>query len=235
MTCKLSVVAPVFTDETETVGYAARVLAESARAAVGESYEIVFTDDGSSPRAVEAMRELGRRDPRIRVIGDGRHHGLGEVVRRGIREASGDYILYTDGDGQVACRELAEIWPRLSDWDLVIGYRTGRREGLLRRTATRLLSAITPLIYGKAIRDVDCAFKVASARFFRSMDLVSRGTAIDAEMLLVAARRGARLCEVPVRHTPPFGRKSRVTVGRVLYGFMEFCNAFLRFRTGPVR
>ncbi len=223
----LSVIAPVFTDETRSVRYAAEVLARSARAAVGERYEILFVDDGSAPSTLEELRNLASVDPRVRWLGDGRHHGLGTAFRWGLAEAAGDYVLYTDGDGQVACAELGGVWMLRGHCDFVLGYRTGRREGWLRHGGTRLLAAASAGFLGQKFRDVDCAFKLARADFLKGLGLRCKGTGIDAEIVLKARRRGARILEIPVEHAPPDGRRSRVTIGRVLYGACEFLTAAL--------
>jgi glycosyltransferase involved in cell wall biosynthesis len=224
----LSVVAPIFTDETETIRYAAGVFSAAAERAVGSDYEILFTDDGSAARALDCVRDLERRDPRVRLLGDGRHRGLGTAVRRGFEAAGGEFILYTDGDGQVACSELADAWPALRDHDLIVGFRTERREGPVRRLGTRVLAAAAGPFLGRRLRDVDCAFKLARAGFLRDLRLRSRGTGVDAEIVLRASRRGARILEIPVRHTPPFGRTSRVTPARIAYGTVEFLAALCR-------
>ena len=218
----LSVIAPVFTDEVHSVRYAAEVLGRSAEAAAGDNYEILFADDGSAPCTRDALDALARADRRIRLIGNGCHHGLGRMFRWALEEARGEFALYTDGDGQVACSELARVWPSRGDCDLVLGYRTGRREGLVRNAGTVALSFLASVFLGRRYQDVDCAFKFARADFLRSLGLRCRGVGIDAEILLMARRRSARILEIPVAHTPPRGRKSRVTPGRILYGACEF-------------
>lgn len=218
----LSFVAPVFTDETRSFALAASLFADAAKDAVGDRFEIVFSDDGSEPAARSALARLAASDPRIRYVGDGRHRGVGAAVRRGLEKASGEYVLYTDGDGQISCAELAEAWPKRNSYDLLTGFRVGREEGAVRQWGTRILSRSFGAFSGRRLQDVDCSFKLAKAEWFRSLGLRCNGTGIDAEILWRAARAGARIGEMPVHHSPPGERRSRLTLGRTAYGVLEF-------------
>lgn len=226
--CRLSIVAPVFTDETVTVRLARDVLSSSAEEAVGGNFEILFADDGSAQCARDTIKALSREDPRIRLIGDGVHHGLGAMVRWGIKEALGEYILYTDGDGEIPCRELAQIWPERDQYDLFVGFRTNRESHWYRRFGTYLLSWVAIPFFGVRFRDVDCSFKFARADFLKRMSLRCKGTGIDAEILLRATRGRGNIRQVPVSHRLSSDRKSKVTLGRILYGISEFLAAFCR-------
>jgi hypothetical protein len=57
-------------------------------------------------------------------------------------------------------------------------------------------------IFGVHARDIDCAFKLFRAEFFRTNQLETRGAMINAEILYKLARAGYTFTEVGVQHLP---------------------------------
>jgi glycosyltransferase involved in cell wall biosynthesis len=217
----LSVIAPVF-NEAETVGYAVATLDASARLAVGDRYELLFLDDGSTDGTQILLRRLAAENAHVRVLGDGRHHGYGAMVGEGIGLAQGEYVLLTDGDGQFSCEELAEVWPRRHEYGLILGYRKERKEGWKRRLGTFLLRGLTRVFLGIGMRDIDCSFKLAQAGWLRSLDLRCKGFGIDTEIVQGILKERGQILEIPVKHNSRLGGKSKLTFGRLIVSFFEF-------------
>ena len=64
------------------------------------------------------MRELGKADPRVRVISHGRNRGYGEALRTGFLASRLDHVFFTDADLQFDLDELEQFVPtrRRSTW-----------------------------------------------------------------------------------------------------------------------
>jgi hypothetical protein len=78
------------------------------------------------------------------------------------------------------------------------------------------VSAAANLLYGQRLTDAPCGYKAFDTEFLRSLPLKSRRFDFDAEVTALAARRGIRICEVPVRYRPRTfseGKKIRWTDG----------------------
>ena len=89
---KVSVVVPVYNGE-KTVG-------KTVDALLGQSlpqkeYEILVVDDGSTDGTLGVLKNYGRS---IRVVKAGRNGGPGKARNRGIMEARGAIVAFTDGD-----------------------------------------------------------------------------------------------------------------------------------------
>ncbi len=219
--CQLTIIAPVF-NEAQSVSHAVALLTAAAASAVGDAYEVLFADDGSTDGTRDVLRGLSVVNPRIRTVGDGNHHGYGAMIRWSIRVAQGEYVLLTDGDGQFSCSELAHVWPQRAGVDMITGYRIDRREGWHRQFGTALLRAINRVLFNLRLRDVDCSFKLARASVFRSCDLRCNGFGIDTEIVLELLHRRAQLREIPVKHQPRVGDRSKLTSARLLGSMLEF-------------
>src|SRR5262245_20188208 len=67
---------------------------------IGLSWELIVTDDGSSDRTNEIVRELASHDHRVRLV-ERPHRGKGAAVRQGIKAASGRWLFMADADGSM--------------------------------------------------------------------------------------------------------------------------------------
>jgi polyisoprenyl-phosphate glycosyltransferase len=123
----LSVVVPCANEE-EVLGETHHRLT-GALAAVGMDFEILYVDDGSSDATLERLREIGRADPRVRVISLSRNFGHQVAITAGMEHAAGDAIVVIDADLQDPPEVIGEFIEKWQDGhDVVYGVRT-EREG----------------------------------------------------------------------------------------------------------
>ena len=171
--------------------------------------EIMIVDDGSSDGTADWARVQAEADDRIRVEAYQPNRGKGYAVRLGLKLARGQYSLFMDADGATPIAEADKFFPVLESGqaDIVIGSR--RQEGAqvvagqsaLRRTASRIYSAMTALLVVRGVHDTQCGFKAFTAASAEALlPLLCVESAIfDIELLAVAAKLHQRVCEVPVK------------------------------------
>ena len=165
--------------------------------------EVLVVDNGSSDRSAERAREAGAR-----VVAEPRA-GYGNAVAAGVAAARGEWAILGDGDGEHDLGALEPYWERLRGGsDFVFGNRFagGERHGgggfLWRYLGNAVLSRVGRVLYGSPVRDFNCGlrgFRTASAR---SLELRCPGMEAASEMIVKAARRGARIAEAPTRQRP---------------------------------
>ena len=95
----LSIVVPCFNEEA-CLGALHGRLSAAARAVAGESYEIVFVNDGSRDKSWEMMQALSHGDPHLVAINLSRNHGHQLALTAGLDLCSGERILIIDADLQ---------------------------------------------------------------------------------------------------------------------------------------
>lgn len=159
----------------------------------------IVVDDASS----DATAELARRGGAI-VISFRSRRGKGAALRAGIAEACRrgyEAVLTIDGDGQ----HLTEEIPRFLDAveagaDLVLGDRSAGFSSMpwQRRWTNWLMTWFLAPLTPRGLRDSQCGFRMLRASLLRGLRLVSNHFEIETEVLLEAARLGARIAQVPV-------------------------------------
>lgn len=136
---QISVVAPVFNEEETLPEFYRRVRA--VMDGLGEPWELVLVDDGSSDDSFRIARELHEQDPRVRVVRFARNFGHQIAITAGMDYARGDAVVTIDSDLQ----DPPEVIP-----DLVARWREGYH-----------------VVYGvRAEREGETWFKLFTARLF---------------------------------------------------------------------
>ena len=107
---------------------------------IGESFEILFVDDGSYDGSLDKLIEFHQADPRIKVLELSRNFGHQMAITAGLEYAGGDHIIVMDGDLQ----DPPEVIPhmiekmRTEGFDVVNAARETRGERLFRKMLANL-------------------------------------------------------------------------------------------------
>jgi polyisoprenyl-phosphate glycosyltransferase len=134
----LSIVAPAYNEERNLAEFLAALV--PVLEAIGESFEIVFVNDGSRDGTLGMLAAAASQDPRIKVVGLARNFGKDIALTAGLAHTSGQAVIPIDCDLQ----HPVDLIPAfVAKWregnDMVIGVRSRRdEEGVLRRSASRL-------------------------------------------------------------------------------------------------
>ncbi len=171
--------------------------------------ELIVVDDGSSDSTADLLQEAAAQWPALRVLRNGHNRGKGFSVRRGVLEARGTFVLFTDADLSAPIEEADHLLGALKSTgaDAAVGSRAldraliGVRQPRCREYAGRFFNVLVRLFTGLGIHDTQCGLKLfnrdSTRRVFESQRVTGFG--FDPEVLFLIERQGGRVVEVPVR------------------------------------
>jgi len=166
----LSVVVPVLNEARGLTHLLARLVPvlESS----GESFEVLFVDDGSTDGTLEELRRLHAEDPRIRALSLSRNFGKEVAVAAGLKRASGAAVVLMDADLQ----HPPEVIPAfLAKWregyDDVYGQRIDRTaDSPLRRAFSNVYYRVFAVLSGTKLPENAGDFRLLSRRAVDAMN-----------------------------------------------------------------
>jgi dolichol-phosphate mannosyltransferase len=123
----LSLVLPIYNEEPVIPELHKRLAAFLGD--VGESWEVIFVDDGSRDRSREMLRALAEQEPRYKVVGFARNFGHQIAITAGVDYAIGEAVVVMDADLQdppEVVKAMIDKWRE--GFDVVYAVRT-KREG----------------------------------------------------------------------------------------------------------
>lgn len=229
----LSIVLPAYNEE----GNIERAVRGAAAAADGlvASYEIVAVDDGSHDGTGAVLTALAQElGARLNVVRHPANRGYGAALRSGFQATRGALVFYTDSDNQFDLAELKDALPLMADHDAVLGYRLERQDPWLRRFVSGVFNALSSMVFGMSVRDLNCSFKLFKGPLLRALPLESDDFFIDTEMVARLHRAGWRYVQRGVRHYPRTAGRSTVRARDVPRTLVSIARMWLRLRGAPV-
>lgn len=169
--------------------------------------EIIVVNDCSRDGTGEILDSLQVEG--LRVIHHERNQGKGAAVRTALKEASGDVAIIQDADLEYDPDEYIKLLnPILHNGaEVVYGVRNLDGQKWLFRNGNKLLTAITNLLYGSNLHDMETCYKLVPTALFRSLDIRCNRFDLEPEITAKLLLRGCKIREVPISYRPRGNKK----------------------------
>lgn len=178
-------------------GNLAHLVRETLRDAkkIANDFEVVVVNDGSKDRTAQVADSLAKTYKNVRVIHRKKNQGLALTWRTGIKACRKDIILYIEGDGQQPFRDQIELFKKIKNADLVLGYRSFRYD----YTPFRLAMSygylfLIWLLFNLKYKDVGWS-QAYRRKIFDKIEMKSVTPFFDTEVIIKAQRLGFRVTE----------------------------------------
>ena len=198
----ISIIVPVFNEQATVAAVIARLLAIDLPA----PREIIVVNDGSSDGTRAVLDGLGVT-PAVTVIHSERNRGKGHAIRQGFARARGTVIAIQDADLELDPAQLAMLVEPILEGssDVIYGSRflAGRPAApWVTIVANRALTALTNVVFGSSITDMETCYKIMRADVVRGLELSADRFDIEPEITARLLAGGHRIDERPVTFTP---------------------------------
>src|SRR5450631_657275 len=198
---KLSVVMPVYNEQATLREAVSRVLA------VALEIELICVDDGSRDGSREILEELRASHAQVRVLLQPRNMGKGAALRRGIQEATGDFVLIQDADLEYDPADYPLLLDPLIQGkaDVVYGSRflgaaPHRVLYFWHSVGNRLLTLLSNCLTNINLSDMETCYKVFRREIIQSIPIEENRFGFEPEITVKIAKRRLRIYEVGISY-----------------------------------
>jgi glycosyltransferase involved in cell wall biosynthesis len=176
----------------------------------GMAQQVLVVDNGSTDDTAGAARRAGAQ-----VVGEPRR-GYGAACAAGVAAATGDVLAFMDGDGSFVPGELERLLAPIVHGAAALTLGTRMRGGMARgampphqRFGNVLVARLMYLLYGVHLTDLG-PFRAVRRDLLNALDMREHTYGWPVEMIVKAARHGARIVELPVSYRPRMAGRSKV-------------------------
>ena len=215
---RFSIVVPIFNEE----GSAKRLyigLTQVMRA-LGQPYEIVFVDDGSTDCSPAILGDIQEADSCVRIVTLRRNFGQTPALKAGFDAARGEVIIAMDGDLQHDPADIPMFLEKIAEgYDIVSGWRKNRVDNFwLRRFPSRCANWLMAKLSGVDIHDFGTTFKAYRREILEQVPLYGE---MHRFIPALASWHGASIVEVPIKNVNRERGASHYGISRTFRVFFD--------------
>jgi putative glycosyltransferase len=225
---KLSIVTTMYQSALYVDEFYRRVCAEAGK--ITSDYEVIFVNDGSSDRSLEATLELQKKGERVRIVDLSRNFGHHKAMMTGLEHARGDLVFLIDVDLEEPPEILGAFFESLTkeNADAVYGVQSPRHGPWMTRTLANLFYAFLRLFSDYPIPSHSLTARLMTRRY---VDQLIRHREHLSNMIGLWELTGFKQLAVPVRKNPFKGTTTytfRRKLAAAVYGITAFSSKPLR-------
>ena len=229
---KVSVITPVYRQADHIERVARDYVAALAK--VPLEHELILVVNGSGDRSLEVCRELEAKVPTIRTVVN-EPAGWGPAIRRGLNEARGDLLCFTNSARTAPEDLVLMILYAVAYPGVALKANRRIRDNWWRRLGSLLYNLECRVLFDLAVFDVNATPKVFPRSFGRLLELQRDDDLIDVEFNVVCRHENYPMLEVPVFSTRRHGGYSTTHLGSALRMYLGVFEMRRRFGPSPPR
>jgi len=186
---------------------------------IKKSYEVIYVDDGSKDRTFQNLKQINKKDSRLKVISFRRNYGKAAALSAGFELAQGNIVITMDGDLQDDPEEIPRFLKVMDmGYDLVSGWKKTKHQGTLKVYPSKIFNILTRQLTGVRLHDFNCPFKAYKNEVVKNIVLYGE---LHRYIPVFAHWNGYRIAEIPVKNYERKFGFTKYSTGRILQGFMD--------------
>lgn len=183
-------------------------------------WELILVNDGSVDNTLDLAKKEARQNRQIKIASYTKNKGKGHAIVMGLKQAKGQYILFSDIDHSVPISTIEKFYQHFEKGaDVVIGSRRVRGAKIkvhqhpLRELLGRAFTLLVRFLIDPKIKDATCGFKAFTKGAAKEIapKITIFGWAFDAEILFLCGKFKLQVAQVPVTWSDIKGSKVSLT------------------------
>ncbi|RXJ95861.1 glycosyltransferase [Arcobacter sp. AHV-9/2010] len=137
---------------------------------ITENFEIIMVNDASPDNAWEAIKELAKKDDRVKGINLSRNFGQHKAITAGLDYANGDWVVVMDCDLQDQPEEIIKLYNKAQEgYDIVFGRRAQRQDGFFKKLSSRLFYKVYDYFTESKVDNTIANFSIISKKVLHNL------------------------------------------------------------------
>lgn len=195
------------------------------------NFEIIFIDDGSTDNTFDKLKELNRKDKRVKVVRLRGNWGKSTALQIGFDNSKGDIVFTLDADLQDNPKEIPNFLKKLEEgYDLISGWKKKRYDPLSKVIPSRIFNWATSKLTGVPIHDTNCGFKAYRREVIENINIYGE---LYRFIPIFAAKQNFRVGEIVIEHRARRFGKTKFGWERNIKGLLDLIT--IVFLTGYLR
>lgn len=191
---KFSIIIPAYNEEGTIKG----VLEELKNYLKEKKYqtEIIIVNDGST----DQTNRISKGIKNIKLINHPYNKGYGASIKTGAKNARYSWLLFYDSDGQHNPQYIEKLIKYISDYDMVVGARTGYRGPLSRQPGKKLLNWMANYLVQQKIPDLNSGFRLIKKNLFlKFLHILPNGFSLTTTITLAFFKEALNVKYIPIK------------------------------------
>jgi glycosyltransferase involved in cell wall biosynthesis len=202
---KISAIVPIYNIEDDIKSLYSNLVANLKNS--NYSFELIFVDDGSLDSTYKEVIELSKENPFISIIKMRSQFGEASAFTAGLKQSTGDVILYFTARVNVNLENLSALITKLEQGkDLIVGWRYPRKDSRLNQIISKLFNSITRKLSKVKLHDINSGVFVTKREVLDNINVYGD---LHNFIPVLAERQGYKIDEAKIEQLPGKFRKSK--------------------------
>lgn len=137
---------------------------------ITNDFEIIMVNDSSPDNAWEDIKELAKKDNRVKGINLSRNFGQHKAITAGLDYAKGDWIVVMDCDLQDQPEEIVKLYNKaIEGYDIVFGRRAERKDTFFKKLSSKLFYKVYDYFTESKIDNTIANFSIISKKVLNTL------------------------------------------------------------------
>jgi glycosyltransferase involved in cell wall biosynthesis len=191
-------------------------------------YEIIVVNDASTDKT----KEILEKTEGIKLINHPKNRGYGAALKTGIKNSIYDWILIIDADGTYPNESIADLIKYASDYDMVVGARTGKKVKipLIRRPAKWIINKLANYLSKTKIPDLNSGLRIMKKPLLEKfIHILPDGFSLTTTITLAALTNDYTIKYIPINYSERVGKSKIRPIRDTLIFFQLIIRTILYF------
>jgi glycosyltransferase involved in cell wall biosynthesis len=193
-------------------------------------FELVIFNDASTDGTTGILREIEQKNSHIKVIHNATRKGIGYLLKKAYTQSQADWTVIICSDMQFDPFDLELFFPYLEDFNIVISERHQIQEGFILKGINIIDKMLLRLLFSVTFKDLHWIKFVHKDSIYKP-ELIADSQFVEAEILLRAKKRGAKIKNILVPYYPRnYGVAKGANFANIYKTVQDMFNLYLRLR-----